>query len=62
MKTDKYGFLKELLVMKGVYKIRLDTCRSCDSFQKHLRMCKECGCFMPAKARALNSTCPRNKW
>ena len=60
--ADRYGFLQHLLVSRETYRDRLETCRDCSSFQKTLRMCKECGCFMPAKARAIDSDCPKNKW
>jgi hypothetical protein len=59
---DKYGFIKSLVVNKETYKERLTTCRSCKSFQKTLRLCGECSCFMPAKARAADSTCPNKIW
>ena len=25
-------------------------------------MCKDCGCFMPAKAKIANIRCPKDKW
>ena len=41
---------------------RYDTCKSCDRFNKYLKTCKECGCFMPLKVKLKNAYCPINKW
>jgi hypothetical protein len=30
---------------------RITICMSCDRFSKYTRLCKECGCFMPAKTK-----------
>lgn len=62
MSEDKYGFLENFLTTREIYKSRLETCRKCESFQRTVKLCKECGCFMPAKARAKSSTCPKNNW
>lgn len=36
-------------------------CSNCE-FKKQPNNCGKCGCFLPAKCRALNSTCPVKKW
>jgi hypothetical protein len=43
-------------------KQRFNVCNSCDDLQKPLDMCKHCGCFMKAKTRLVEATCPLNKW
>jgi hypothetical protein len=41
---------------------RYPICKSCDSFQKDLKLCGECSCFMPLKTLMVRSSCPRDKW
>lgn len=41
---------------------RLDVCSSCNDFNKKLKTCKQCGCYMPAKAMFAISSCPSKKW
>ena len=45
-----------------VYKERLSICKTCEFFIKSAHMCKECGCFMPAKAKIAKLRCPKDKW
>lgn len=39
---------------------RLKICSSCEHFK--FRVCKKCGCFMPAKVKLQEATCPIGKW
>ena len=41
---------------------RLATCNECPRLIKAVQVCKECGCFMPAKVWLLDSWCPLQKW
>lgn len=41
---------------------RLDICSSCPRFFKLTKSCRECGCFMGAKAWLKDATCPREYW
>lgn len=41
---------------------RLTVCSSCTEYITRLRSCKQCGCYMPAKATFLKSVCPLDKW
>jgi hypothetical protein len=41
---------------------RLETCKSCKHFLKTTHQCKKCGCFMDAKVKLPNASCPINKW
>ena len=37
-------------------------CRSCDSYDELENRCRECGCYVPGKARIILDSCPLNKW
>jgi ribosomal protein L32 len=41
---------------------RLTICNECSEYVSRLRSCKQCGCYMPAKATFLKSECPLDKW
>ena len=41
---------------------RLLICEDCDKYIKLARICSECKCFMPLKARFKAVTCPLGKW
>ena len=41
---------------------RLLICNTCDQFNKRLKTCKQCGCYMPAKTMFATSKCPLSKW
>ena len=43
-------------------KKRLEICSGCDEYNKFIKQCKICGCFMPAKVILGKSICPKNKW
>jgi hypothetical protein len=43
-------------------KIKLDICKQCEHFNDKLKLCGQCGCFMPAKTRLPDQHCPINKW
>ena len=43
-------------------KERYDLCQSCTSFNATIRICNQCGCFMPLKTFVPQATCPLNKW
>jgi hypothetical protein len=40
---------------------RYDICKKCDKLNT-FKFCKECKCFMPAKTKLLNASCPLKKW
>ena len=44
------------------FKSRMDLCERCDLYNLHSKRCKECGCFMLAKAKFNASSCPIGKW
>lgn len=41
---------------------RLAICETCTEFSSRFSSCKQCGCYMPAKATFAVSTCPLGKW
>jgi len=53
-----------MITPKDILKARLLQCKNCDSRSGDGRLmrCKECGCFLEAKARLVGQTCPLGKW
>jgi hypothetical protein len=49
-------------VSREVKDRRMAQCLSCAHFQHHIKTCKKCGCFMPAKTTLPNASCPIGKW
>jgi hypothetical protein len=43
-------------------KSRLDICKECPELTKLTSQCKKCGCFMTAKVKLEEATCPLGKW
>lgn len=41
---------------------RYSICESCPELIKLTKQCKQCGCFMAAKTKLQNATCPLGKW
>jgi hypothetical protein len=41
---------------------RLQLCQECPKLVRLTRQCTECGCFMPAKAKLPNASCPLGTW
>jgi hypothetical protein len=41
---------------------RYDICLSCPLLNQTTKTCKECGCFMAAKTKLKQATCPVGKW
>ena len=41
---------------------RMDICLGCPELIKLTQTCKECGCFMKAKTRLAEASCPIGKW
>ena len=49
-------------VNKEEYAKRILECKACDKFIKIGRICSECGCHMPTKAKMQDAYCPLKKW
>ena len=43
-------------------KSRLDICLGCEHLIQLTKTCKKCGCFMQAKTKLKEATCPIGKW
>lgn len=41
---------------------RMTICNACEHLNETTKTCKECGCFMTAKTKLPNATCPIGKW
>lgn len=59
---DKSYFGDHILIPIVEQKHRYATCKTCDNFMHALKVCKKCGCFMPAKVKLSFSQCPESKW
>ena len=51
-----------LTVTDEVYAERIKTCQGCDRFDVLENECKECGCYVPMKAKMILDSCPLDKW
>lgn len=49
-------------VSEQVKQQRLDICKSCVEYNSAMRTCRQCGCYMPAKAMFAAIACPINNW
>ncbi len=41
---------------------RYSICKQCPELIKLTKQCKKCGCFMAAKTKLQQATCPIGKW
>jgi hypothetical protein len=41
---------------------RYSICLDCPELMSLTKQCKQCGCFMAAKTKLKNATCPLSKW
>ena len=57
-----YKYIMFKTVNQQVKSSRLAVCENCDEFSKRFSSCKQCGCYMPAKATFAISECPLGKW
>lgn len=53
---------KTLFVSDEIYQERYLICKSCDKYDEMENRCTDCGCYVPAKARAILDSCPLGKW
>jgi hypothetical protein len=51
-----------IIVSDKIFNERLQICKSCEKYDEQQNKCKECGCFVPAKAKIILDSCPLNKW
>lgn len=50
------------VVSDDEYRIRLETCDTCDRRRPEDSMCLECGCYLKIKAKWRSEDCPLKKW
>ena len=51
-----------VLISKEVRDARYAVCKACPKLRALTKICKECGCFMPAKTWLKNAKCPDYWW
>ena len=49
-------------VLRSFRRERIATCKECPRYIKAVKMCEECGCFIPAKSWFKGQSCPLGKW
>ena len=54
--------MSKMFASSYIYQQRMSICHSCDEYVKALKVCKACGCFMPAKSKIAQIRCPKDKW
>lgn len=53
--------IKKYIATHMIHTARIQTCEKCDCMNK-LKICTECGCFLPAKTLLKSEQCPLGKW
>lgn len=43
-------------------KERYDFCKTCTEFNNVLKLCTQCGCWMPGKTKLKSASCPLGFW
>lgn len=49
-------------VTKTKAKERQAICNQCEAKNKKLNVCTICGCYLPAKTKLKESSCPMSQW
>jgi hypothetical protein len=49
-------------VSKEQASARMAVCNDCNSYNRTLHTCRQCGCFMPAKSWLKGAKCPSDLW
>jgi hypothetical protein len=48
--------------MNKTPKERYSICENCENFNKTIKTCKICHCFMFVKTKFNDASCPKGKW
>ena len=56
------NYFQDNVFNKELKAVRYPICKDCERFDSMLKLCKECGCFMPMKTLIPISSCPVQKW
>lgn len=54
--------IKEIIADDDIAEQRLSICEKCPHLIKLTNQCSKCGCFINAKTKLKNASCPENKW
>ena len=60
--TKKAWYKQHVIVPKEIQKSRLKECEGCYHYQKGMKRCMQCGCFLVPKTALSMSFCPLQKW
>jgi len=52
----------KLRVEDAMQKERMSICSTCPQLIQITKQCKKCGCFMEAKTKLADASCPLHKW
>ena len=53
---------KRIFVTKDILMKRFHLCNTCEKYNKKIKICRECLCFMPFKRKFVSTDCPLEKW
>ena len=53
---------KRIFVTKDILMKRFHLCNTCEKYNKKIKICRECLCFMPFKRKFVSTGCPLEKW
>jgi hypothetical protein len=53
---------KPVFVSEETQHMRMSICRGCPDFNAGTSQCRRCGCFMSAKTKLRQGSCPIGKW
>lgn len=53
---------KPIFTDDSVATARMSICKSCEDFNSKTTQCRRCGCFMSAKVKLKQGSCPIGKW
>ena len=54
-------WVPNIFVPAAIATERMTVCKTCPEFTT-IKLCKQCGCVMPAKVRLSLASCPLQKW
>jgi hypothetical protein len=54
--------LNDFFVDQPTAQKRFDQCKTCENYNKLLKICNFCKCFMPMKVKFAKEECPIKKW
>ena len=60
--TKKAWYKNHVLVPKDVQQERMKICEGCYHFQKGVKFCSSCGCFLVPKTALSMTFCPMHLW